>query len=220
MKTHYYFGWFNDVFLEKLVRLLHEDITDRKSLVMISANPFLHEDEKIGATERSWLDQANIMFDEYHLIDYGVQKEKAQKLIQNASVIFLLGGNTVEQNGILIEYELSHLIKISRAVVMGTSAGAINMSAKWLCSKYTGYKGEISSIYDGIGLDDFSVLSHFDIENNITQIQSELSPLLEEMNVYASNKDCAVRVKGDKIDIFGNVYLISHSKIQKLDETL
>lgn len=220
MKTHYYFGWFNDVFLEKLVRLLHEDIIDRKSLVMISANPFLHEDEEVGATERSWLDQANIMFDEYHLIDYGVQKEVAKKLIQNASVIFLLGGNTVEQNGILIEYELSDLIKKSRAVVMGTSAGAINMSAKWLCSKYTGYKGEISSIYDGIGLDDFSVLSHFDLENNIAQIQGELSPLSEEMNIYASNKDCAVRVKGDKIDILGNVYLISHSKIQKLDETL
>jgi len=220
MKTHYYFGWFNDVFLEKLVRLLHEDITDRKSLVMISANPFIHKDEEVGSTERSWLDQANIMFDEYHLIDYGIQVEEAKKLIRNASVIFLLGGNTVEQNGLLIEYQLSDLIKKSSAVVMGTSAGAINMSAKWLRSKYTGYKGEISSIYEGIGLDDFSVLSHFDLENNITQIQGELAPLLEEMNVYASNKDCAVRVKGDKIDILGNVYLISHSKIQKLDETL
>ncbi len=220
MKIHYYLGWFNDVFPEKLVRLLNEDITDRKSLVMISANPFLHEDEEVGATERSWLDQANIMFDEYHLIDYCVQKEEAQKLIQNASVIFLLGGNPAEQNGILIEYELSDLIKKSRAVVMGTSAGAINMSAKWLHSKYTGYIGEISSIYDGIGLDDFSVLSHVDLENNIAQIQGELSPLLEEINVYASNKDCAIRVKGDKINILGNVYLISHSKIQKLDETL
>ena len=220
MKTHYYFGWFNEFLPEKLIRLLHEDITDRKSLVMISANPFLHEDEEVGATERSWLDQANIMFDEYQLIDYGVQKEEAQKLIQNASVIFLLGGNTVEQNGLLVEYELSDLIKKSRAVVMGTSAGAINMSAKWLCSKYTGYEVEISSIYDGVGLDDFSILSHFDLENRIEQIQCELSPLSEEMNVYASNKDCAVRVKGDKIDILGNVYLISHSKIQKLDETL
>ncbi len=220
MKTHYYLGWFNDVFLEKLVKLLYEDITDRKMLVMISANPFLHEDKEVGATERSWLDQANIIFDEYHLIDYSVQKEEAQKLIQNASVIFLLGGNTVEQNALLIEYQLSDLIKKGKAVVMGTSAGAINMSAKWVCSKYTGYDCDRSSIYNGIGLDDFSVLSHFDLENNIAQIQSELSPLSEKMNIYASNKDCAVRVKGNKIDILGNVYLISHSKIQKLDETL
>ncbi|KAB3536083.1 cyanophycinase [Alkaliphilus pronyensis] len=220
MKTHYYLGWFNDGLPEKLVRLLNEDITDRKSLVMISANPFLHEDEEVGATEGSWLNQANLKFDEYHLIDYGVQKEEAQMLIQKASVIFLLGGSPVELNGILIEYELSDLIKKSGALVMGTSAGAINMSAKWLCSKYTGYKGEKSFICDGIGLDNFSILSHFDLENNITQIKGELDPLSEEMNVYASNKDCAVRVKGDKIDILGNVYLISHSKIQKLDQTI
>ncbi|MBE9916461.1 type 1 glutamine amidotransferase-like domain-containing protein [Paenibacillus donghaensis] len=218
MKTHYYLGWFNNFFPENLGRMLQEDITDRKSIAMISSDPFFYEDD--GSTERSWLDQAGIMFDEYHLINYHVQKEDAQTLIQNASVIFLLGGNTIKQNGFLMEYELSDLIKKSRAVVMGASAGAINMSAKWICSKNFGYKVEISSVYDGIGLDDFSVLSHYDLENNITLVQGELSPLSEEMNIYASNKDCAIRVKGDKIDILGNVYLISHSKIQKLVETL
>ena len=218
MKSHYYLGWFNNFFPENLGRVLQEDITDRTSLVMISSNPLLYEDD--GATERSWLDQAGIMFDEYQLINYRVQKEDAQILIQNASVIFLLGGNTIKQNEFLREYELSVAIKNSRAIVMGASAGAINMSAKWLCSKNFGYNVEISSIYDGIGLDDFSVLSHFDLENNITLVQNELSSLSEEINIYASNKDCAVRVKGNKIDILGNVYLISHSKIQTLDETL
>lgn len=218
MKTHYYLGWFNNYFPENLSRVLQEDITDRKSIAMISSDPFFYEDD--GATERSWLDQAGIMFDEYHLINYRVQKEEAQTLIQNASVIFLLGGNTIKQNEFLMEYELSDLIKKSRAVVMGASAGAFNMSAKWLCSKNFGYNVETSSVYDGIGLDDFSILSHFDLENNMALVQDELSSLSEEMNIYASNKDCAVRVKGDKIDILGNVYLISHSEIQKLDETL
>ncbi|MEQ6353322.1 Type 1 glutamine amidotransferase-like domain-containing protein [Lysinibacillus sp. M3] len=219
MKTHYYLGWFNNFFPENLGRVLQEDITDRKSLAMISSNPFFYEDD--GATERSWLDQAGIMFNEYHyLINYRVQKEDAQTIIQNASVIFLLGGNTLNQNGFLVEYELSDLIKKSRAVVMGASAGAINMSAKWLCSKNFGYKVEINSVYDGIGLDNFSILSHFDLENNFALVQDELSTLSKKMNIYASNKDCAVRVKGDKIDILGNVYLISHSKIQKLDQTL
>ena len=218
MKTHYYLGWFNNFFSENLGRVLQEDITDRKSLAMISSNPSIYEEN--GATERSWLDQAGIIFDEYHLINYRVQKEEAQTLIQDASVIFLLGGNTIKQNDFLMEYELSDSIKESRAIVMGASAGAINMSAKWLCSKNLGYKVEKSYVYDGIGLDDFSILSHFDLENNMALVQGELSPLSEVINIYASNKDCAVRVKGDKIDIFGNVYLISHSKIQKMDETL
>ena len=218
MKTHYYLGWFNTFFPEKLGKVLQEDITDRKSLVMVSSNPDFFED--VGAAERSWLDQAGIKFDKYHLLNYEVQKEDAHMLIQNASVIFLLGGNTLKQKEFLIEYELPDLIKKSSAVVMGASAGAINMSVKWLCTKNFGYEVEISSVYDGIGLDDFSVLSHFDLENNMELVQDELSALSKEFNIYASNKDCALRVKGEKIDILGNVYLISHSKIQKLEETL
>ncbi|UXJ66819.1 Type 1 glutamine amidotransferase-like domain-containing protein [Lysinibacillus fusiformis] len=218
MKTHYYLGWFNDFFPENLGKALQEDITDRKSLAMISSNPLLYEDN--GTTERSWLDQAGIIFEDYHLINDYVQKEDAQTIIQNASAIFLLGGDTLKQNRFLIDYELSDLIKKSRAVVMGASAGAINMSTKWLCSKNFGYPVEKSTLYDGIGLDNFSVLSHFDLENNMELVQYELSALSEEINIYASNKDCAVRVKGGNIDILGNVYLMSHSKIQKLDETL
>lgn len=218
MKTHYYLGWFNDFFPENLGKALQEDITDRKSLAMISSNPLLYEDN--GTIERSWLDQAGIIFEDYHLINYYVQKEDAQTIIQNASAIFLLGGDTLKQNRFLIDYKLSDLIKKSRAVVMGTSAGAINMSTKWLCSKNFGYPVEKSTLFDGIGLDNFSVLSHFDLENNMGLVQDEMSALSEEINIYASNKDCAVRVKGGNIDILDNVYLMSHSKIHKLDETL
>lgn len=218
MKTHYYLGWFNNFLPETLVRLLREDITDRKSIAMISSNPSVYEDD--GATERSWLDEAGILFDEYHLINHGVTKEDAQAKIQHASVIFLLGGDVFKQNHFLREYELTDSIKNSSAVVMGASAGAINMSAKWLCSNTFGFEVEGSSVYNGIGLDHFSVLSHFDLENNMEMVQSELSHLSEEINIYASNKDCAIRVKGDKMDVLGDVFLISNSKIQKLDETL
>ncbi|TYS67699.1 cyanophycinase [Sutcliffiella horikoshii] len=218
MKTHYYLGWFSNYIPEDLTRVLQEDITDRKSIAMISSNPDMYEE--VGAVERSWLDVAGITFDEYHLINYQVQKEDAQTLLEKASVIFLLGGNPVKQNDFLMEYELSESIKQSNAVVMGASAGAINMSAKWLCSKKLGFEAETSSIYTGVGLDSFSVLSHYDLENNTDLVLSELSPLSEEMDIYASNKDCAIRVKGNRIDIYGNVYVISESVIQKLDATL
>lgn len=215
MKTFYYLGWFNSYFPRKLTTVLQEDITDRKSLVMISSDPSLAEVN--GATERAWLDEAVIMFDEYHLINHQVEKEVAHHLISQASVIFLLGGNTVEQNKFLHEYELSKPIKESQAIVIGASAGAINMSAKWLCSKKFGFEIEENKIYDGIGLNDFSVLSHFDLENNMDIVQEELSPLSEELDIYLSNKDCAVRIKGEKIDILGDVYLLSHSNMEKLD---
>lgn len=70
---------------------MHEDIQDRKSLVMISAEPSGYTGEQINiddVSECTWLNQANIIFDEYHFIDYRMQKEDAQRLIHNASVIF------------------------------------------------------------------------------------------------------------------------------------
>lgn len=218
MKIHYYLGWFTEYFPVKLEKSLQEDIIERKSLVMISSMPTTHEID--GSTERSWLDHAGIKFDEYHLINYRVQKEDAQSLIQNASAIFLLGGDTVEQNAFLKEYGLADTIRQSDAVVLGASAGAINMSAKWLCSRNFGYDVEESNLYEGIGLGNFSVLSHFDLENNMEMVRSELALLSEELPVYASNKDCALRVKGDHLDILGDVYLVAHSEIKKLDETL
>lgn len=218
MKTHYYLGWFTDFFPENLSKALREDLPERKSLVMVSSDP--SDAEVDGAVERSWLDQAGISFDEYHLIDSSVEQEVAHALIRNASAIFLLGGDTLKQNRFLTEeYELAEPIKTSAALVMGASAGAINMSAKWKRSERFGYPVGMDVVCDGLALDPFSVLSHFDLENNMELVQEELSALSDEMNVYASNKDCALRSKGGHIDILGDVYVMSRSNIRKLDET-
>ncbi|PSL41570.1 cyanophycinase [Planomicrobium soli] len=184
---------------------------------MISGNPLV--DKEDGVAELSWLAHEGIEFEEYHRINSQVQMEEANAMLQNASVIFLLGGNTLEQNRFLVDYELADAIRKSEAVVLGASAGAINMSAKWLCSRNLGSEVEESSVYEGVGLGDFSVLSHFDLENNMKMVRNELSLLSEEMKIYASNKDCGIRVAVDRIDIFGDVYKVFQSKIQKLDET-
>lgn len=222
LKTHYYLSWFNHFFPEKLVHCLQEDIQDRKSLVMISADPSGYKDEPINMdeiTEWTWLNQANIIFDEYHFIDYRMQKEDAQRFIQNASVIFLCGGDPVLQNDFLLDYELSNAIKNSHAVIIGASAGALNMAAKWLSSKNAGHKVETNTIYDGIGFGHFAYESHARLDYDAL-VQGYLLPLSEDIDVYAGLQESAIRVKDGKIEIIGPVYLISHSKIQKLVETL
>lgn len=214
MKTYYYLDWFYDkVFSEKLVKVLQEDITDRKSIVMISAEMPNYKEGQVtidDVFERTWFNQANIYFDQYDLIDHYTQKEAAQRLIQNASVIFLCGGYPQHQKHLLAEYGLTDFIKKSNAVVMGTSAGGMNMSQAYV---------DEGAIYEGIALNHFSFEAHFDHDN--TQLIEERFPLSEKMNVYvAADQDGALRVKGSKMDIIGNVYLISQSKIQKLVETL
>jgi len=218
MGVHYYLGWFNEYFPEKLIKILEKDIELRKSLVMISANPSIIDEN--GENERSWLEQAGIIFDEYYVINYNIKKEEAQKIVRKASVVFLLGGNTNKQNELLKAYDLIELIRAKDGVIMGASAGAINMSVNWICSKKFGGTVGKSFICSGIGLDDFSILSHYNLENNMESVLEELSKLSEIINVYVSNKECAITVKEGKMDIMGDVYLISKQRIQKLKETI
>jgi len=152
MKIHYYIDWFADTMPEKVAELLRNDISDRKSLVLISAYP--SDYEKSGEVFNTiikvkWLDPAGIIFDEYSLIDYRTTKEEAHKLLENASTIFLLGGDPDAQNAFLAECELATAIKESNAaVIMGVSAGTANMSAHWVYEGIT---------YNGLGLDNFAV---------------------------------------------------------------
>ena len=213
MKTCYYLDWFYDNgFPEKLVNVLNEDITERKSIVMISAESPDYQDEQVSIDnvfEKTWFNNADIFFDEYHLIDHNTHKEVAQQLIQNASVVFLCGGYPQYQKHLLEKYELSDLIKKSNAVVMGTSAGGMNMSNEYV---------DDGTIYKGMALNNFSFEAHFDYDN-ITLLEERFL-LSEKMDIYvAANKNGAVRVKESKIDIIGNVYLICNSKIEKLVET-
>lgn len=212
MKVHYYLDWFYDEgFSDKLVDALNEDIIERKSLVMIIAESY-DDNEQVnieGIFERKWFNQADIFFDEYHLIDYHMKKEDAQRLIREASVIFLCGGYPQYQKCLLTEYELSDLIKKSTAVVMGTSAGGMNMSDEYF---------DEGNFYKGMALDDFSFEAHFDYEN--TALIEERFSLSEKMDIYvAADRNGAVRVKESKIDVLGNTYLISNSNIRKLVES-
>lgn len=189
---------------------------------MISADPSGYTEEPINfddISEWTWLNQANIIFDEYHFIDYRMQKEDAQRFIQNASVIFLCGGYPVLQKDFLADYELSDVIKNSDAVILGASAGALNMSAQWLSLNDTGHEVETSTIYEGIGFDHFAYESHSK-RGYATFVQGYLFPLSEEIDVYAAEQESAIRVKDGKIETMGPLYLISRSKIQKLVETL
>ncbi|MEK4325445.1 HTH domain-containing protein [Paenibacillus sp. FSL R7-0312] len=119
----------------------------------------------------------------------------------------------------LADYGLSDVIKNSNAIILGASAGALNMSAQWLSLNDTDHEVETGTIYEGMGFDQFAYESHSK-RGYATFVQGYLFPLSEEIDVYAAEQESAIRVKDGKIETMGPIYLISRSKIQKLVETL
>lgn len=228
MKIHYYFGWFNSNIPEQLAEILRIDIPEKKSLVMISTIPSNYEDstEMSDMVKDIWFGSAGIIFDEYHSIDYRMTKERAQELSKNASVILLHGGIPSSQNAFIAEYEMSAFIRESNAaVIMGASAGAMNMSMKFVSQKRNGQEIIETKTLDGLGLDSFALESHSsltDIETIINSklVQNELMPLSKEFDMYIACAESTIRVKGGKTEVMGDVFIISNSKVKKLDETL
>ena len=226
MKTHYYFDWFNKDMPKHVADTLLNDLHERKSLVFIGSNPadysFNFGQADIAAGK--WLEPAGVGFDEYSIIDYRTTREDAHIVIKNASAIFFLGGQAATQRAFLDEYDLLTAIEASNAaVVMGVSAGAMNMSAKWIISKYVNigsarYTAGKSKVINGLGLDNFAFEAHVDI-GNTKLFENDLFPLSQTVAVYAACYESAIRVKKGNTDFLGDVYLISSSKIQKMQES-
>lgn len=216
MTIHYYFSWFDEELPENLIQLLDEDLVDRKSLVMISGQPTTMETSNRNIVTDIWLSSGGIIFEESHLIDYRTSKEEAYRLIQQASAIFLCGGSPVSQQQFLVDYGLSEVLKKSTAVIMGASAGAINMSAEWLCSKNMGMNVETSTTYPGLGLDNLIFCSKPNLSMTDTALLKELLPLSNKRPIYAAVNEGAIRIKGQEKMIIGDVYLIVDEHIQKL----
>jgi len=227
-KIHYYFGWFNSAIAQQVVQALHSDMTDKKSLAIIYATPSDYEqnDGLLGFTKDTWFESAGIIFENYYSIDYRTKKEDAQKIIQNASAILLHGGPEVLQKNFLEEYELPEAVKKSNAsVIMGASAGSMNMCAKFIevpsAKEGDGNYREQGMVYNGLSLDNFALTSHA-ICTIETLAQDEhtkydLVPLSQSIDVYVACEESTIRSKNGKLEVMGDVYLISKSKIQKVE---
>lgn len=227
MRVHYYFGWFNDTIPTQLAKVLQDDLVSRKSLVMIGTHPSNYEDstEMSDMVKDLWFGPLGLIFDEYHSIDYRTTKERAQELLRDASAIFLHGGNPGSQKAFLAEYELSAAIEASHATaILGASAGAMNMCAKFLSGEVDAQGKEIWEVLGGLDLDHFVIETHstiHDIEalQKSNLVQNGLMSLSKDFDVYIACEESTIRIKDGKMDIMGDVYLISDMQIRKMPET-
>lgn len=214
MQIRYYFSWFENGFPSNLTDSIKRDLTERKSLVMISGNP--EETFQSDFLIKKWFDQAGIFFDKYEIINKESSKSEVINLLNNASVIFLCGGYPKKQNKFLIDYGLFDVIKVSQSIIMGASAGAMNMSSQWLSSINTDQKVKKSSIINGIGLDNFYFCTKANQSISDGALLKELLPMSVSLDIYMPIGESAIRIENSQTDIYGNVYIISNGTLDKL----
>lgn len=106
---------------------------------------------------------SGISFNEYNIL-YEDTKNKAKELVNKADFIFLSGGDTYIQNCFFNEINLKELLKNFDGIVMGQSAGSINMATNVFNSPEE--KEESEPIYfEGLGLTELNIEPHFNLDS-------------------------------------------------------
>ena len=210
MSVYYFFSEYdkNEGFIDDIANNLKVDLLGRTSIMFVSA---MYHTDYYSEIILNWFKKIDIVFDEIFILDEKTNSLDAKRMINNASCMYLMGGYPLEQIEYLKKNGLIETIHNSQAVIMGESAGAINMCKHSIYTKDSDH--DKTMFYDGIGLVDITVEPHF-ILTNIELLNDELIPLSYQHCIYGICDKSAVIMKNLKAIYSGNVYKISNGIVQ------
>ena len=193
------------------------DMVLYKNIVFIPAN--FENIEKVNGyanIDVSWFNEIGINLNGITVLNDTMTKEEMFSSIENADIIFLMSGDILKQNEFLEKNDLKPIIKTFKKVVIGISAGAINLSNISLCSKDEEDGVEKTITYEGIGRINYTIEPHFDIDNKVL-LQNELYPLSEKMTIYGLPNNTGVRIINKNFEIlYGDFYKILNNEVEKI----
>ena len=199
----------NDGFNETQGKYLKKDIKNNSKIVFISSiadayekndlkfNNFIESFEKIGIT-----------FNSSSLIDNRKTNLEAKTLVDEADIVFLMGGSPILQMNFIKEYSLINEIK-NKKIVIGVSAGAINQSNKVVYIDET-YEDRVLK-YDGLGLVDINIYPHL-VWSNVDYLK-EVFEVSNYVPITILPNDSFVRIENNDILYVGEHNLVENCKI-------
>ena len=169
MSINYFCSGFNkeQAFWHELGEQLQEDLPDTKRIVYI---PGSTKKEKIDKTIIEKIPlftehfrKVGIVFEDVKCITPKTSTEDAQEWINNSSMVMLMGGNPFLQKNLLEAKELTKLLQNYDGVIMGFSAGAMNMSKHIIITPCSKEYPEFD-VRPGLNLSELSIFPHNNFE--------------------------------------------------------
>ena len=180
------------------------EVTKKRERFVFVASEFMRGFEKTDKYAALFLEMLaahGVSFEETAVVDGRMEPEAARDAVRKADFIWLSGGDTKAEFRYFEQYGLVDILRRHGGVLLGMSAGAINMGKTAVCAFASETELEIWK-YPALGLVDFSVVPHLNGHSG-----EALLPLSKEIPFYALCDDAAIFVTGGQTDFFGKVYL-------------
>lgn len=197
-------------FSNEIATKLKEDLKDKNSVVFIASSPnsYNENDMYVNGNNDTVVGLKNHLkqvmdIKDITIIDERITKEKAKESILNADVVYLLGGNPFTQLEYIKENEFDQVLKKYNGILIGTSAGAMNMAKHGYYSKDKDCPNTF--FYDALEVVDITIDPHFDIENE-EQMKDALAFSKNHTIVGVPNSS-AICFKDGKTEYIGQCYI-------------
>ncbi len=206
----FFSGFPSPHFTDRIADVLKENLNVRDSLVFISAQPDhdAQNDDDSAGMHRMFAER-NMPFAKYCVIDHRTKEADAVSLIREATCIFLMGGNATLQFRLMRDKGILDEIRRSSAVILGVSAGAMNMG------KHTVDIYESLTPYEGLGLADITVKAHYPFDEKLLQSLKQVSM---ELPVCLMADESAIFVTKESAIQIGQIYRMIKGEIVPLPQ--
>ena len=197
-------------FTDSIADVLKENLEVRDSLVFVSCQPDNYEQNDADSDGmHEMFAERGMGFHRHNVIDHRTEAADAVKLICEASCIFLMGGNATQQCQLMQEKDIFEEIRGSSAVILGVSAGAMNMG------KNTVDIYETTIPYDGLGFADITVKAHYPLEDGLLEALKQVSM---ELPVTLMTDESAIFIKEGSMVWMGQIYRMEKGEILPLTQ--
>lgn len=205
-----------------IVDQLKESLKANKKVVFVSSD-LNSTPDSVESYARIFFDSmkmVDILFEQYCILD-GTKVSKATEYIENADLVFLCGGDTYNQHLFFEKIGLKELLSTYSGIVMGQSAGAINMAEHCFNSPEELEESE-PIFFDGLGLTNINIEPHFvyGVSNfNENEKYQRNSIINESYNriIYGQCNGSHIFIdENDIATVYGETYVIMNGSVKKI----
>lgn len=203
-------------FTEVISKEIKENANNPINMVVIPADPdnykkndkqFHGNENVVGVfkTFRKIFPNLNIT-----LLDNRTSQKNGINDLTKADIIYLLGGNPFVQLEYLQKNNFSDIIRNTTALVIGVSAGSMNLATNSYYSKDEDYPESV--IYNGLGITNITIDPHFDV-NNEEQV-NEIKINSKKIKIVGLPNDSAIVVSNNNVKYIGNIYIFENGELK------
>ena len=197
---------------------LNIDLKEKTNLVSVGAKREYEKNDIYFYGDETILGAINSFkfsdLKEFNLIDGRTSKEEGLEFLKKADIIYLQGGDPFVQLKYLRDNGYDEFLKTYDGIILGLSAGSMNMGRTAFYSKDEDYPETI--LYEGLGLVDITIDPHFEIDN--ANRVNEAKEYSNQLPIIGLPDNSIIRVVGNNITSIGIHYLFEKGTMTKINE--